>query len=275
MNVSRVVLGTVIAALAVVGATSLAGCQVQASVKTKNRFVEPNITATDTADWAGQKITINIQGVGVSVNGGVKVTASASATKVTATARFLAMAFEEEKPNADMSIVEAKQTFAITNTASEITVACGHGGSHGSSDSGSSGCELTEITIPAGSETQPLELTVLGGNGGIDLNLSGAYIKNLGSNSNGGDIVAKLPASKGGSISLVTEKSDDITMNMPSSWAADSVTLQADADKITNAFSDLTTYDGSQGRGQAGSGLASLKATSKSFAGSTGKIILQ
>jgi hypothetical protein len=273
MNPSRVVFGTIVCALF---ATAVAGCQVQASVKTKTRYVEPNITQTDTADWTGQPINIRIEGVGVSVNGGVRVVADASVTKVTATARFLAMAFEDEKSNADQSIVEAKATFQITNTPSGITVSCGHGGAHGSSNAGESGCELAEIRVPAGTAQQKLNITVAGGNGDVDVNLGSATITNVGVNNNGsGATTASIPSTVGANVSLVSNKSGDITVTLPSNWAADKVTLQADADKITNAFADLTTYDGTTGRGAQGTGLADLKVTSKEFAGSTGNIALR
>ena len=76
-------------------------------------------------------------------------------------------------------------------------------------------------------------------------------------------------------ILFVAEKADDITVTMPASWAADEVILQADADKIQNAFSDAKLGAGAGGRGEPGTGLASLKLTSKEFAGSTGTITLR
>lgn len=270
MSVSRIAFGTVLAAIV----ASAAGCQVQASVRTKTRYVEPNIVKEDTTDWAGQPIKIQIEGVGVAVNGGISVTADPNATKVQANARFLAMAFEDDKASADQSIVDAKNTFTISNTASEIVISCGHGGTHGSSNGGESGCELVNIVVPAGDAQKPLEITVLGGNGDMTLELQSATIKNVGAN-NSGDINANIPATQGANVSLVAEKADDITVTMPASWAADEVILQADADKIQNAFSDAKLGAGAGGRGEPGTGLASLKLTSKEFAGSTGTITLR
>ena len=80
----------------------------------------------------------------------------------------------------------------------------------------------------------------------------------------------------GANISLVGEQGDDISVKLPSDFAADEVILQADADKITlGPFTDIKEGAGAGGRGQAGSGLASLKLTSKEFAGSTGEITLR
>src|SRR5262249_5489883 len=148
------------------------------------------------------------------------------------------------------------------------------GQTHGTSDGGSSGCELMTITVPAGSQTQLLDLKVLGGNGTMTLNLGSAAIKNLAVNENASSIVATLPATLGGSISLATQEAVDTAVTMPSSWAADEVILQADTDKIVNSFTDAKNGAGAGGRGAHGTGLASLKITSTTFAGSTGTITL-
>jgi len=258
MMVSRVLFGVL--ALGVLA--SVSGCTVQASVKTKTRYVEPNVAKEDTADWGGGQISINIDGVGLAQNGGVTVTSDPNVTKVKAVARFLAMANDDDKASADQSIVDAKNTFTISSSGGTVTISCGHGGSHGSSNAGESGCERVDITIPAGSDAQPLDLKVLGGNGGLDLNLSNATIKNLGGNSSNGAIKAQLPATKGGSISLVSELGDfNVTMS-PTTWAADEVIVQGEG-KL-DIPSDVKNGAGAGGRGTAGTGLASLKLTAKS-----------
>jgi hypothetical protein len=242
----------------------------------KTRFVEPNVVKEDTAAWTGQSIKIQIEGVGVAVNGGVQVTADPNATKVSATARILAMASEDDKANADQSILDAKGTFTITSSGTDIVVACGHGGSHGSSNAGESGCELVQVTLPTGSTSKPLKLEILGGNGEMMVQLRGATIANVGVNNNGsGDTSAEVPATPGANVSLVSSKSGDITVTLPTNWSADEVILQADADKIQNAFADAKLGAGAGGRGTPGVGLASLKVTSKEFAGSTGTITLR
>lgn len=271
-RVSSLVFGTV--AVGIVA--SVMGCQVQASVKTKTRYVENKVEREDTADWDGSPIEIDIQGVGFAVNGGVTVTADPNATKVKATARMLATALPEEKENADLSIAEAKNTFTLSNSGSGITVFCGHGGSHGSSNGGESGCEFVDVVVPAGSADKKLVLVAKSGNGTLKLQLAAATLGNLGANSNGGDINADLPATQGASISLVSPKADDIEVKLPADFAADEVILQADADKIElGPFTDIKEGAGAGGRGQAGTGLASLKLTSDDFAGSTGKITLR
>lgn len=277
MSVSRLVLGGLVTA---VFATAM-GCKVD--VSTKTRYTEPNIEQDDDQDWTGQPIKINIQGVGVAVNGGINVEANPNATKVTANARFLAMAFE--KADADQSIIDAKATFKVTHTADQILVECGHGESHGESNGGESGCELVNLVVPAGTAEQPLDLEVLGGNGTMTLQLRNAVLENLGTN-NQSDISAEVPATVGGTVSLVSEQSGDIGVTLPAGWTADSVILQADNDKISNPYEtdataplSLTQTPGTNEhkgtRGTAGTGLALLKVTSKEFAGSTGTITLR
>ncbi|MBX3214016.1 MAG: hypothetical protein KF850_18420 [Labilithrix sp.] len=273
-RVSSLVFGTVVVGIV----ASVTGCQVQASIKTKTRFTETNVVREDAADWDGEAVEVKIEGVGISINGGVTVTADPNATKVRATARMLAMAFAEEKENADLSIAEAKNTFTVSNAGGTISISCGHGASHGSSNAGESGCELVEVVVPTGTAGgKPLNLNrVLSGNGTLTLQLSAANLMTLGTNSNGGDTNADLPAVQGATYSLVSEKADDIAVKLPADFSADEVILQADADKIElGPFTDIKPGAGAGGRGNAGEGLASLKITSKDFAGSTGTITLR
>ena len=208
-------------------------------------------------------------------NGGVTVISDPTYTTMTANARMLAMANTDDKASADQSIADAKATFGFTRPAAgEIDINCGHGQSHGSSDSGSSGCELVEIHVPAGSATQKLNLTkVLSGNGTMTLKLANATIGTLGANANGAacDIVATLPATLGGNISLVSNQAGQPTCTDD---APDRVRrrqgrlrVRPEHARSRAAFTDITAHDGGVGRGAASTGLASLKLTSISFAG--------
>ncbi|MFO0735921.1 MAG: hypothetical protein U0270_08575 [Labilithrix sp.] len=271
-RVSSVVLGAFVAVLA-----TTAGCKV--SVETKTRYTEANYVVSDSQDWNGEAIDIRIEGVGAAVNGGVKVTSDPLTTKINANARLLAMAFSDHKSDADLSIADIKNGFKITHPdANTISLVCPHGGSHGDSNSGESGCELINIVVPAGTAEKPLKIKVLSGNGGMTLQLSNAYLGSLDANSAGADssINSDLPATQGGTISLVSNEGDDVTANLPASFAADRIELVADADKVVlGSFTDITKFDGTTGRGTAGTGLASLKLVSKSFAGSSGQVNLQ
>ena len=267
MTVSRVVFGCIVAVFGL----SAAGCEV--SVKTKTRFVG-DTAIVKSAPWNGGAIKVDVAGVGVAVGGGVTVNVDPSATSVTANARMVALAFE--KADADASIADAEKTVNVSaDSSGTINVVCGHGGTHGGSDSGSSGCELVTITIPAGAATKLLDLEVLSGNGDQNLNLGNAFIKNLGTNQGGsGNIIASLPATPGGNLSLVSEQAGDITVTMASGWSADQVVINADADKIEND-SGAKLGAGAGGQGTKGAGLVALTLTSKSFAGSSGKVTLR
>ena len=133
------------------------------------------------------------------------------------------------------------------------------------------------VTVPAGTAAMPLDLTALSGNGSVNIDVSGATLKNLGVNGKG-DITVRAPTTKGAGISVVAEQADDVNLLLPSSFAADEVYFVADADKIVNNVSDLqlTSAEGGQkgSRGTAGTGAKSVKLTSKPFAGSSGQVIL-
>jgi len=272
---------TVVFGCLVIGIVTLnAACTVKAEVKTKNRFVEDGVAANDTStgDWNGEPITIQAEGVGASVNGGLDVTVSANAKKPSATARMLAMADAEDKTSADQSIVDAKATFKITNDGGTWKIVCGHGGSHGSSDSGSSGCEKLSVVIPAGDATHPITADpVASGNGSVNIDMHDATLKQLGVNGKG-DITVRAPSTKGASVSVVAPNADDISILLPTSFSADDIELNADKDKITTTVSGLTLTDTASGKkgshGTQGEGLASVKATSQEFAGSTGAVSL-
>ena len=263
--------------VAVVGlgiAASVTGCQAEASIKTKTRYTT-TVAKEDSAAWKGQAILIDVAGVGIAVNGGVSVTADPNATKVTATARLLAQAFSEEKSNADLSLEEVKNSFILTSDGDAIPLVCGHGGTHGSSKSGESGCEKVDIVVPPGSAQMPLDLKVLSGNGEVTLQLANATLKSLGTNAHG-TTKADVPATQGATISMVAPEADDFTIGLPVNFAADEIILQADEDKISlGPFADAKIGEGAGGRGEPGAGLRLLKITSEKFAGSTGQITLR
>ncbi|HVH45651.1 MAG TPA: hypothetical protein VM925_25025 [Labilithrix sp.] len=237
----------------------------------KNRFTL-EATNEDVADWAGQRITIEVEGVAVAVDGGVTVTADPQVTKVKATARFAALALS--KADSDLSIADAAQTFTITRSGDEIKLACGHGQTHGSSNGAESGCEHVDVRIPVGVAARKLDVSVISGNGTLGLRLGAASIQRVVASSKG-SVDAELPTTLGASVALVSEN-DDIVVTLPPSFAADEVIVEADDDKIDlGPFTDIKHGSGAGGRGPAGTGLASLKMTAKPFAGSTGSITLR
>ncbi len=262
---------------ALVGLVGLTACSISTSdggitLKTQTRYVEDNVTREAPAAWAGEKIEINAQGTGISVNGGLKIQCDSNTTTVKASARMLAYADADDKTSADTSIIDAKATFTITTANGVTSIACGHGGSHGTSSAGNSGCEYMIVTVPGGTSAQKVDVKGLSGNGGIVVTAGGALISSLALNSNGGDIDITADANQGSTISAVSEKSDDITLHLPTAFAADKIVLVADPTSIDiSAFPDVVN---NQGRGAAGTGATVISLESKEFAGTTGKVIL-
>lgn len=250
-------------------AFAASGCKV--TVETKDRFVEENVAQEDTADWAGETIKINHDGVAIAANGGLRIVEEPGRTKVKAVSRMLAMAFQ--KTDADQSIADAKRTFTITRGAGAITVACGHGQTHGESNGGESGCELMTVYVPVGTATNTTKLEAASGNGSVDVTLGGV-IGSVAVNAKG-DLTASIPATKDATIVLIAEQADDVTLSLPADFAANEIVLSADQDKVTNDFTDAKLGNGAGGRGTAGTGAKSINLTSRSFAGSTGRVNLK
>jgi hypothetical protein len=278
---SRVAKGVLLGGL-VLGIVASTGCSVQGQVtaKSKTRFTESNVgpSSEPSEPWAGEKIVVRDESVGVVTGTALTINVDPSATKVTATAQLVASAANDEEANAKLSIVDAKATFKIVKEGDVWNVVCGHGASHGTSNGGESGCNNLVVTIPAGSDAQKIALDALCGNGDINIDVSAATLENLGVNGKNSDITVRAPTTKGANISVVGEENADVTVLLPSSFAADKIELFADPDKIVNNVGDLQLTDTTGGktgsRGTAGEGAASVRLTSKEFAGSTNTVTL-
>lgn len=276
---SRVSKGVLLVGLVTGIVMGASGCTVQASVKTKTRFTENNIapSAEPTDAWAGEKIVVRAEGVGVSVNGGLDIRVDATATKVTAVADLVALANDDDEASAKLSLADTKTTFKITKEGDVWNVVCGHGGSHGSSNSGESGCNKVTVTIPAGSDANKIALEAHSGNGSVNVDVSSVTLESLQVNGHG-DTTVRAPTTLGSTILVIGEESSDVSLLLPSSFAADVVDLVADAKSITNNVGDLQLTDANGGktgsRGTAGTGAKSIKVQSTEFAGSTGTVSL-
>ncbi len=246
--------------LGVLAIASLAACSVSTTsnsitLKTQKEFVDTNdITLTSTTDWDGSPIKVQNDSVDfVNGEGGVKIVIDANATKITAVGHFTARADDDAHiSDAQQSIVDAKQTFTMNG----FSVSCGHGQTHGTSGSGSSGCKLVTVTIPAGTAAKPLDLTVGDGNGGVEFSGT-ALAKALTVQENGtGNLAINVDPQKGSSVSI--KAGFDVVVGLPGTFAADSVSLaggQQASDIDTSAFPGLET---GKGFGTAGTGAASF-----------------
>lgn len=224
-----------------VGATA-AGCRIEAHTQTQ--FEDSTQPAkTSVMDWTGQPIKITNDGVNpLSGNGGVEVTTSANTTKITVSAVFAAHADDDKKADADATIKDALATLVIQESANGFVVTCGHGNAHGTSNVAGSGCKIIRVTIPAGSATQPLDLTVGAGNGDIHVAQSGdvPFVKNLLVDNNGlGEVLVKTNTVPDATIDIRGERA--VAIALPSDFSTKAVTLTVNEEDPTKALARLHT----------------------------------
>jgi hypothetical protein len=222
------------------------GCRLEAHTQTQ--FEDSTQPAkTSVMDWAGQPITITNGGVNpLSGEGGVEVTSSASATKITVSAIFAAHADDDKKADADATIKDAIATLVIEESANSFKITCGQGNAHGSSNVAGSGCKLLRVTIPAGSVTQPLDLTVGNGNGDIKVAQSAdiPFVKNLLVDDNGaGDVFVNTNPVPDAKLEIRGEFA--LTVGLPSDFSTKMVAFNVNEPDATKAFARLhTAFDG-------------------------------
>lgn len=262
---------TTLIALAGLIALAASGCSVSSTadsitLKSQTKFSEANVTRDATNAWAGEKIVVDITGPSGAISSGdigIKVQYDASATKVSANARIVAFADKEDESSAQQSIVDVKGNYAITTAGGVTTVSCKPSGGHGSSGSGTNGCEYIIVTVPAGSTAQPVSVKALSNNGDITITGHGAITGATEANAQNGDIDCTVDANQGSSVA-VKSANGDVTVRLPSNFAADKIDLVADdpidpavPDIVTTAFPDVQN---GAGRGTAGTGATRIAA---------------
>ncbi len=242
-----------------IGACGSWGCNITKNpdgsytLKPKDKLEAPGQTKTAQKDWTHQAIVVTWDAPDVISNGGLEVIGDPSITKVTLTARVVALGDNNAKAEMQQSIDEASATLAITETADTITVSCGHGGTHGNSAGGSSGCEKLSVRVPSGSASTPVTLTVTATK--QDFTVSGITGGVSAKAAFGAAAVSITPA-KGAAISVTAH--DKATLALPNDFAADSITLETmglQSKVISADFPDVST---GKPRGAAGSGAASV-----------------
>ena len=251
MRSSSFVTSAMFAAVGVLLVTA-SGCRIEAHSQTS--FEDTRQPAkVSTKDWAGEPIVIENAGVNpLSGTGGVEVKVDAAATKITAEATFVATADDDKEADAKLSIADAVRTLVIEESPNGITVRCGHGAAHGTSNVGASGCKILRVTIPAGSATKPHDLKIGGGNGAIRVGLAEAggipFVKGLIVDNNGlGDVRVRANPVKDANIVITGD--DAIAVALPSAFSAAKVTFtvdETDAAKIaarinTSAFPGMVS----------------------------------
>jgi hypothetical protein len=225
---------------------SASGCRIEAHTQTQ--FEDSTQPAkTSTKAWNGEAITIQNDGINpLGGTGGVEVKFDPAATKITATAIFAAHADDDKKADADASIKDAIGTFTL-DESNGFTIKCGHGGSHGTSNVAGSGCKILRVTLPTGSATQGLSLTVGNGNGPINFGLANAgsvpFVKslNLDNNSLVGEVNVRLHPVKDATIVITGE--DVVNVALPSDFSSQKVTLTVNESDAAKAAARIITTD--------------------------------
>lgn len=249
----------------------LAACGNSATVgtgETADASAADGSTVTRTFAWTGQTINVQSDGAQTSVYGGIDVDIAPDATEVSATAEFR----WPLKPTPEGGNVEAvgegdpPGSLTVEEEDGTVFIRCKN-----APTAGAGGCNKIKVVVPPGTSTTPLHLALKSGNGTVTVNGRKAILGSLAIDS-AGDVAATVPATEGASIRVTTRNADDIVLKLPTSFAADSIVLEADTDKIdTRAFPDVAS---GSGRGTAGRGAKLIALTSREFAGSTGGIVL-
>lgn len=241
--VSRALFGAVGLGVVLVAAS---GCRIEAHTQTQ--FEDNTQPAkTSTKDWNGEAITIQNDGINpLSGTGGVEVKISSTATKITAEATFAAYADDDKKSEADANILDAIKTLTINETANGFDIKCGHGNGHGSSNVAGSGCKILRVTIPAGSATKPLNLTVGNGNGSVRVGLANAgdvpFVNTLLVDNNGlGEVDVRANPVKDANLTITGER--EVRVSLPAAFSAQKVTLTVDESDPTKAAARKITTD--------------------------------
>jgi hypothetical protein len=269
LKLAPVVLGLVAAGLAV-------GCTV--SVKTQTKYVSSTPTAlTSMATWVSQPIEVQ------NANGSVTVVSAPGATNVSVSA--VPFAFADNQTDGDAAVADVTSTIKLDEIAPDATqpghlyVHCDHAASgHGTAQNGTTGCDLT-ITIPAGSATQGVPLSVTAHNGPVSVStvtaVTGQQIiiqsdngsvtatgitGGVKAHSNNGPVTASFIPTAGANMEASTEVGD-VALSLPASFATDRLTLTATQGTVTVQGFGADVTDKTTSRGAPGTGAGQIVAT--------------
>ena len=240
------------------------------TVKTQNKYVPPSgVSKTALTAWTGQAIVVE------NANGTTTVVGDATATTVSVSAT--PFAFADNEADGTAAINDEAATIKLDESSGRFSVSCGQASaSHGTAGVGTTGCDL-KVTIPAGSAANGVVLSVHSRNGGVTVrNVYAADAPNqltiltdngeaeaTGINGgakvrteNGGATASIAP--RKGSVVEVSSGNGDVTLSLPSDFAADALRIKGKKVTVTG-FGDLSGT--STSRGTAGTGAASVTAS--------------
>lgn len=238
----------------------LAAASCQGPSGGRGRFVEDRFVRTSVEKYAGEAISVDIEGVVEPRNGGLEIVATDPTLElVYATARLVAVADLDDKRSADRTILDVEDSFRISGAGSALSITCRRGGTYGTSNGDDSGCELVQAGVPAGTQDRRLSIGARAGRGPLRAIVEGV-IRSIDLRTADGRIDAVLPASRGATVEIVSEQAHDIVLRLPPDFAADEIIATG---QVVSEFDDAKIGVDAGGRGARGAGLARVALESK------------
>ncbi|MDB4944085.1 MAG: hypothetical protein JWP97_3619 [Labilithrix sp.] len=200
-----------------------------------------------------------VDNAGVSPAGGLSIVTEGGRTRLVALARMMVEAATDAKPVADAAIDAATATYSVQTTyplvdfgpPKQTTVRCGQ---VLSAEGEPAGCDQLDVTLPEGSDAQPVSLTALSGTGTLRAVLDGR-LRNVSLHARSGPIDVSLVTTPGAALEVVSETGQDVTVRLRPTFAADLVTIETGGAIDTAAFPDVVV---GKPRGAPGAGARSL-----------------
>jgi len=221
------------AASAVALAALGTGCNASVTIKPQTKFVGSNAIAKTATRALVASDAIEIE----NANGDVAVVGDATATTVSVTTKVAA--FADNQADGDAAIADVTATIAIDESAGKFYIHCSEATTaHGTAARGTTACEGFTVTVPAGSSTAPLTLKATAHNGQLTATgLNGSATVH----SDNGDVTASITPAVGSSID-VSSGNGDVSLALPATFSADTVTLTAGGPSpkvVTTDFPDV------------------------------------
>lgn len=273
ISLSLIVLG---AALATTGC-SVSTTDNSITFKTQKKHIGAEQSKAAAADYTDQEIQVT------NSNGDVIVESDSGTTKVSVTMKPVAYYDDDKIDDARAVQEQVVSTFQLTEGDGKIIISCGQAKSQvGSSGTTTSGCEGLRVKVP----TKGVKVAMISRNGSVSANnltAADGYTLDIRADngslnatvtgsakvfSDNGDVTLNATPTKGSTLSAETGNGD-ITLSLPSNFAADVIAFSAGDGVKVEGFSDLT--DKSTSRGTKGEGAASITAKASSLGSLTVK----
>lgn len=238
-----------IVSLAVVLAAT--GCTVSATVKTQTKFTGQQVNKTEMGTWTNQTIEIE------NLNGSVVVVPQQGLTQISvSTTPF---AFADVQADAQPALADVTASVTIDESQpGKVYVHCAQSSKpYGSAGQGTTGCDSFTVNVPAAA----VALSATAHNGPIQTNgvITAGASQVVKIHSDNGDATASLTPSQGSQLEA-SSGNGNVTLSLPSSFAADAITMTTGNGMVTVTGFATDFTNTSTSRGTAGTGANSITA---------------